>query len=399
MQSVARDGYIIDTGAGAIAESYKAYIELADELGLGNEIVAAPSCVGIFRDGRLHELNLERMLSVAATRVLSFGAKLRLLRLIWDIAMARMRGQLDYTDMGKAPRPDTESAGAYARRVIGQEAADYFASPIVRVMLIADMDKISKVELFTGVANIMSRRISALRGGQGSLPQLLAPNLHPRLNHPVDRVMEKPDGVGVTYRDPQGIRHVESFDAGIVCCPLSEAARICPGKQALLGPLNRGLAYTQSMTVALAFNRAPHSKAFLVQMPTCEDPDVALLFLDHNKSSDRAPTGCGLIDCHWETDAAARMMDRPDEEIVARSLQTVHRVFPEVHGHLAFSHVTRWRQALPCTAVGVYRLIGDFNAAIDPKSRIQFAADYMSEAGQNSAVELGNRAARTVFAL
>jgi protoporphyrinogen/coproporphyrinogen III oxidase len=398
VQTVQRDGYLMDTGASALADSYTSYIALAGELGIGSDIVATAPCVGIYRDGQLHELHLNRPLSLIGTKVLSWMAKLRLIRLILDIALARWRGQMDYADLGRAAPLDIESAGAYARRALGKEVDDYFGSPIARTMLIADPDKISKVELFSGVSNIMSATILALRGGQGRLPQLLAKDVGPRFLHPVQQVVEEAGGANVTYLDPQGMQHFEHFDACVVCCPLPAAVQICPDKRALLEPLHAGIGYTQCITVALAMNHPTNSSAFLVQMPTCEDADIALMFLDHNKSVDRAPAGCGLIDCHWETAAATRMMDRPDDEIVTRSLQTVHRVFPELQGQFAFAHVTRWRQALPLTGVGAYRLIGAFNDAINPRSRIQFAADYMSGAGQNTAVELGNRAAKNLVA-
>ena len=65
-------------------------------------------------------------------------------------------------------------------------------------------------------------------------------------------------------------------------------------------------------------------------------------------------------------------------------------------GYVDFTHVTRWRRALPFTRIGSYRQIGTLNAALDPRSRIQYAADFMSAAGQNTAVEFGNRAARNI---
>jgi oxygen-dependent protoporphyrinogen oxidase len=71
-------------------------------------------------------------------------------------------------------------------------------------------------------------------------------------------------------------------------------------------------------------------------------------------------------------------------------------VFGELRGNVEFTHVTRWACALPHTQIGAYKRIGEFNAALDPRSRIQFAADYMSAAGQNTAVEFGNRAAATL---
>lgn len=393
VQTVERDGYRIDTGASASADSYTAYLALIAEMGLGNEIVSGATSVGIVRDGKLHEIPLKRPLAAAGTRVMSWSSKLRMARLIIDIVLAKMRGQLDYADMSKAAPLDSESAADYAKRALGGELRDYFVSPIIRVMLIADPEKISKVELFSGVVNVATTRITCLRGGQGCLPQALAQKLSMRYEHPVQRVTRNDRGVELRYRDAAGVEHGEHFGACVVACPLPEAVRICPDEHARLAPLNDGLGYTQCITVGLAFKRQPASPSFLVMMPTVEDRDVALIFLDHNKSDDRAPAGKALLDCHWETDAATRMMARSDEAIVAHTMESVLRVFPELQGQLEFSHVTRWPRALPRTAVGSYRLIGAFNASLDPASPIQFASDFMSAAGQNAVIELGNRAA------
>jgi len=255
-------------------------------------------------------------------------------------------------------------------------------------MLMADADAVSKVELFSGLANILASRIWTLRGGQGRLPYALAQGLDVRLRSPVDRVSDVANGVEVTVEG-----QTQRFDACVLACPLPVAARICPDRAALLAPLNAALGYTKGLTVAIGTRVAPRTPAMLVQLAPRDDDSVALLFLDHNKCADRAPVGRGLIGCCWEAGAAAEMFDAPDEAIAKRTLETVLRVFGELRGATEFTHVTRWEMALPHTQIGAYRRIGEFNAAIDPRDRIQFAADYMSAAGQNTAVEFGARAA------
>jgi protoporphyrinogen oxidase len=86
-------------------------------------------------------------------------------------------------------------------------------------------------------------------------------------------------------------------------------------------------------------------------------------------------------------------MQRSDEELIERSLQTVLRLFPELRGSVDFTYVRRWPVALPQTRVGVYQRIAEFTSNIDPTARIQFAGDYLSQTGQNTAVAWGNRAA------
>ncbi|HEX6389838.1 MAG TPA: NAD(P)/FAD-dependent oxidoreductase [Solirubrobacteraceae bacterium] len=387
VQTVRRDGYQVDIGASAFSGAYEPYIALVDELGLRRHAVSP--YVVIPRQGRNHVLNMDRMVaSGARTRLLSPTAKLRAARLGVDVARAKRRGQLDYADMRKAAPLDTETVRAYALRRLSAELDRYLCEPIVRTMLIADSDAVSKVELFSGVANIFAAKIYAIEGGQGRVCETLAAALDVRLSSPVDRVAAAEGGVDVTVAG-----ETARYDRAIVTAPLPVAAQICPDHAEALAPLNDAMEYTQCLKVAIGTTRQPRTPAFLVQFPSSEDADVALLFLDHNKCPDRAPAGHALIDACWESEASARMMDAPDEEIVARTLATILRLYPELEGTVDFTHVTRWRRALPHTAVGAYRMIGDLNAALDPSAPIRLAGDYLSAAGQNTAVALGNRAA------
>ena len=84
------------------------------------------------------------------TPLLSLGAKLRVSRLAFDVAVAKVRGRLDYADMAKSAPLDTESARGYALRALGAELHSYLCEPIVRTMLIADTDKVSKVDFSPG---------------------------------------------------------------------------------------------------------------------------------------------------------------------------------------------------------------------------------------------------------
>lgn len=388
VRTLARDGYLVDVGASALGASYASYLELAAELGIRDEIRPATPCVGIFRDGSIHEMRLDRMVrSGLTTKVLSWPAKLRLLRLGVDLARALRRGELDYLDMRKAAPLDTESAGSYARRALGSEVDTYLCSPIVRTMLIADTDKVSKVELFSGIANIFSAQIYALRGGQGRLPRTLAEKLDVSLDSPVSHVADIGDGVEVTVDG-----ETRRYDACVITTPLPVAAAICPDRAALLAPLNARLGYTTGITVALGYPRRPDTRSMLVQLPTAEDPDIALMFVEHNKAADRAPAGKALIGTCWETDASRAWFDRPDADIVGHTHDSVRRVFGDL-GPVEFCHVTRWERALPLTGVGAYQLIGEFNAAVDPGDRIQFAGDYLSAAGQHTAIAFGGKAA------
>jgi oxygen-dependent protoporphyrinogen oxidase len=397
VQTVAKHGFLLDTGAAAAASSYVSYLSLARELGVLEDILPTSPHIGIFRGSSLHHLRLDTLFrSGLLTSLVSPRSKLRLARLALDIIRATKRGQLDYADMRKAAPLDTETAEDYALRALNCELCDYLVDPIVRTMVIADARRISKVELFSGISNIFRARICALKGGQGRIPKLLAERLDVRLQHEVTRVDWDGVRLQMNVRNSTGDLAREIFDACVIACPLTAAARICPN-DAPLRALSAGLDYTQSIAVAVATRIRPASPAFLVQMPACEDGEIALMFLDHNKAADRAPAGKGLISCNWEAEASAAWSDRSDEEIGTRTLATIAKVFPELAGQIDFLHVTRWAQALPYSRVGAYQQIGDFNAGLNVSSPLQFASDYMSAAGQNTAVEFGNKAAANLL--
>ncbi len=391
VRTVRRDGYAIDTGASALGSTYHSYLALARELGL--EMRSTAPYIGIRRGGTTHLLDMDKMVtSGLTTPLLSLGAKLRVSRLAGDVALAKARRRLDYADMRRAAPLDTESARAYARRVLTAELDSYLCEPIVRTMLIADTDKVSKVELFSGIGNIFTAKILAVAGGQGRVPEALADRLKVHLQTPVTEIRRVENMVRITHSGT-----TSEYDACVVTCPLPEATAICVDDRAILGPLNDSLGYTQCISVAVGAARLPDCPAFLVMFPSVENPDIALMFLDHNKAPDRAPAGHGLVSCLWETGASERMIDASDEQLIDHTLASLFAVFPELRDAVEFTHVTRWRRALPFTRIGAYREIGRLNAALDPASPVQYAADFMSAAGQNTAVEFGNRAAGNVI--
>ncbi|WP_155927647.1 NAD(P)/FAD-dependent oxidoreductase [Mycolicibacterium sp. CBMA 234] len=392
VRTVYERGYIIDTGASGLGSTYRAYIELAAELGVA--IKPTAPCVGIRRAGQTHYLDMNKPVrSGLRTPLLSLKSKLRVPRLAFDVVNAKMRGCLDYADMKKSAPIDTESVRAYATRALGSEIDSYLCEPIVRTMLIADSDKVSKVELFSGIANIFTAELMSTAGGQGAMADALAAPLKVHLGTAVSDVRRVGDRVQITTANG-----TTNYDACVVACTLPRAAAMCHDDQALLAGLNQKLTYTQCVSVAVATREVPDCPAFLVMLPSVEDPDVALMFVDHKKAPDRAPAGHGLVTCLWETDAARTVIDELDETIVERTLESLFKVFPELRGQVEFTHVTRWRSALPFTRIGAYKEIGQFIEAIDPASPVQYASDYMSAAGQNTAVICGQQAADNLIA-
>jgi protoporphyrinogen/coproporphyrinogen III oxidase len=392
VETVTGAGYLADTAASAVGAGYPAYHALARELGL--PIKPGPPHVGIYREGRIRLLRMDRPVRSGLTSdLLSVNGKLRMARMGLDVARARTRGYLDSTAIGKAAPIDTETARDYSRRAVGVEIDRYVSDPITRIMQIADSDKVTKAELLSAIAGILGGRLSSLEGGQARMIRTLVERVGVELSSPVGAIAETDSGVEVRYFDPGGSERTETFDAGVVACPLPAATAVCAALTERLGPLIDEHRYTQAISVTIGTTRPAQTPAYFVLMPSCEDREIAYFFVDNNKSADRAPAGHGLLGVGWEMDASAEWMDCSDERIVERTLETAWRVFPELRGTVDFTHVRRWRLALPHHPPGAFARIGAFNERLDPESRLQFAGDYLAAEGQNSAVALGTRAA------
>jgi oxygen-dependent protoporphyrinogen oxidase len=396
VKTVEKGPYVVDVGAFAIAARYPVYTALAKSLGVQPRETSP--YVAVFHDGRLHELRLDKLAaSGLRTRLLSWPAKLRLARVAANILLAKLRGQLVYEDLRAAAALDCESGGSYVRRLAGEEADRLFADPMMRVLTFAKSKDVSRVEVMSGLINAMAGKLTALPGGQQTLTRELANRLRSlRLNTAVEQVTEGPDRVEVTYTGNDGQLDSSTFDACVVACPLPIAAGICQEHDDL-ARLAKEVEFGSVVSVVIGTSTRPTTPAFLILLPTEDDEEVAAVYLEHNKLPGRAPDGHGLFVVHWDMSSAPNWITKSDEELVQRALETTTRIFPEVRDKVEMTYVQRWPVALPMTRTGAFRAIGEFTNLLDPNSRIQFAGDWLSQTGQNTAVSWAQKAANQLI--
>ena len=172
------------------------------------------------------------------------STKLRLARVVVDVVRATLRGMLSYDDLRAAAPLDTETARDYLRRLAGAEADAYFGEPITRALLLANSDKVSRVELMSGLVNAVAGRLSTLAGGQAAIIDALLSRVHTvHLRSPVLSLTDTADGVQLSYRGPDGETKSVEGDACVVATPLPVAASICVPARTQLGPLNEKLRF------------------------------------------------------------------------------------------------------------------------------------------------------------
>lgn len=145
------EDYYVELGPDSLVTSKPAALQLAAELGLGEELVSpAPLPAYIYWAGRLHPIpSPGRLRSFMTSSLFSSRGKLRALL---DLFIPPRRDNLD------------ESVGAFFARRLGREVAERYADPLFAGLYSADIYRLSLLALFPQYRELVRRHGSLLRG-------------------------------------------------------------------------------------------------------------------------------------------------------------------------------------------------------------------------------------------
>jgi protoporphyrinogen oxidase len=143
-----------------------------------------------------------------------------------------------------------------------------------------------------------------------------------------------------------------------------------------------------ALTPALA-----RTRAYAVLVPTVENEDVLLVFMQHNKAPDRAPDGHSLVTLYTDTAVTDRYLSMSDQEIEAWARKTVEGLCPELSGNHDATFITRWPKAGYLAAPGFWRRSRAALDSLTAERRVQLAGDLFGAGSMESSVRWGERAA------
>jgi len=235
-------------------------------------------------------------------------------------------------------------------------------------------------------------------GGSDLLLKTLAQKLKISFRSRVQSLEEHRDGVTVRYTDASGTPVEERVAACVIAAMYKDAIRIHPAFQNISAELSEGLDYMCANKVHLGYDVAPATKAWTIQIPSVEESDIFIFFLDHNKAPDRAPKGHSLINVQTDSKFFPRAAAMSDEEAVAFAREKVEKYFPELRGHYTgMNNVARWPHIGHLNRPGYYRKAAKFMERLDQESRIQIAGDVFSKASQETSATRGRDVANNLI--
>ncbi|MFT3666981.1 protoporphyrinogen/coproporphyrinogen oxidase [Piscinibacter sp.] len=389
-KAVRRDGFLIDTCPELAASSYRRWLALIDEVGLGGELVDCPSVMSMLRDGRLIDIDLAKPWTLAATPLLSWRAKLALLRGLW-----RLRGPLRAVphyllDDVRLDDPHN-NARAVAMRAFGAEVTDLLLEPLLRPIGGVTLDMMSSLMVPYTLSD-WSRMVT-LRGGLDSLPKALAERLPVRYGSSVHRVHADSAGVRLDVHEAGGGTAELRADKCLITAPYDQAEAMYPRLAELAGDYRQTMQFMRMIDVKLAYGRPTRSRAACVMLSTQASRDINVVSLAHNKCADRAPPGHALFSVFTEHKEYARLAAMADDDLVAMLAAQVEALYPEVRGALLFSRVARQERVSYVPDAGFFHRTRRLWDAVGTDPRVQLGGDIFMFGGMEAAVASGERAA------
>jgi oxygen-dependent protoporphyrinogen oxidase len=369
VETVREGGFVIECGPDAWVTEKPWARELAEELGLGDEVMASNDAgrkTYVLVDRKLQAMpDGMRMMVPAdldaldASELFSAEAKQ---------AYRDEAGRAEELRMS-APAED-ESVADFVRRHFGEEVVEKIGTPLLSGVFGGDATKLSvravmapfvEMEREKGslVAALQSRAVAGkaasvfttLRSGMGTLMDRMIATI------PEDWVRLAAEVRFLSYGDEGWLvgtaRGVERFDAVMMAAPVDVA-------RSLLKPLDERAAQLMEMeassavVVGFAFADAekfavPPGFGFLVP-PESDNLLLACTFVDQ-KFDDRVPQGGRLVRAFFGGKAAERMMGCGNDETAAVARMELARILgplPEPQTTV----VRRWPRSLPQYGVG-----------------------------------------------
>lgn len=412
-QTERHGGYVVDTGPDALTESYHSYLGLLRELGLGDRVVASSPVIGLVRGGKLIDIDAKRPWTLLRDRPLSPAGVVRLLRGYRRLS-STLKAVDSYQLVASADLDDPDrSAYDLALAHFGREVTDYLIDPVMRLTTGSGAREVSWLNVL-GALTSWTVPLINVRGGLSVLPRALADAVPVTYGVSVTGVQETGAGSGETgakgagagggtngtraavavgYTDADGRHHEIAADGCVIGAMYHDGVLVWPELTRLSEDFGDHLRDVKLISVSLGYTVATASKAYAVQVPTVEQKDALLIFLQHNKAPDRVPDGHSLVTIYTDTLSTDAYLARGDAEIVDWAAGVVESLCPELAGHRDLDVVTRWPKAGYLAAPGFWRRCAALLDALPVDGPVQVAGDLFGAGSMESAVRWGELAA------
>jgi oxygen-dependent protoporphyrinogen oxidase len=401
MRTLRRDGYFNERGPTQVAQSYSSLVGIIRDAGLGHQLVPASAKLGLIEPGgHTHDIDVEHIQrDMLRTSLITARDKLALSKVALDIL--RHRREINDEDLSRLSGLDHVSAAQYSRARFGDRVHDTFIDPLSRGFIGTAPDEVSaSCLLYVFSAFMAKQKFLALRDGMQSYAAQLTSLFDTELGAEVLGVLERGGEVDVTWRDPAGVEHAETFAGVVIATEHDAAAAIHTG----LDPwrkdfLANKVKHATNVAVHVAMDSLPSSGASMIYATEVWKQDrLQAASLEHNKVPGRNPPGKGMVTVYASVDWSRTLIGEDDETVTEKLVTACEALVPGISSSVVFTDVSRWENSWMQSYPGYWTGMREFLAKSRDDRLVQLAGDYFATANLNTASTAGEVAARRIVA-
>jgi oxygen-dependent protoporphyrinogen oxidase len=421
LETIRRDGFVIETGADSFLSEKPAAAELARRVGLGIELIPTREIYRktyVVRAGRLVEIPAGFSLLAPAHLGPVFRSSL-------FSQLGKMRIALEPFIAARTSNDD-ESLESFVTRRLGHEVLERVAQALAGGIYTADPKRLSMAATMPRFVEMERRHGSVIKGmraaenarasksaeasgarwslfqsfknGMATLPEALAARLGAsiRKGAEVVEVTRNGDAWRLALADGDSIH----ADAVICAAPAYAAARIvatiAPAVAKTLGEISYASAATVNLTFRDSdFDGPPRAFGFVV--PAIEHRRIIAGSFSSFKFEGRAPAGAILARAFVGGEMSREMMSLTDDEMVA-AVRGEFRTLLGVSAAPEFAEVRRWPDSMPQYEVGHLARVAEIERAVADIPAFAIAGAAYRGVGIPDCIRSGEEAADAIFA-
>jgi protoporphyrinogen/coproporphyrinogen III oxidase len=386
VETVREAGFTIEGGPDGWVTEKPWARELAEELGLGGELVPSNDATR-----KTYVVVDSKLVAMPDGMRLMVPADLDALdrsELFTEAAKAAYRGEIARAEELRTAAPETdESVAEFVRRHFGDEVLEKVGAPLLSGVFGGDVRKLSVRAVMAPFVEmerehgslITGLSLSGGRDGEGKRAGSLFTTLRSGLGTLIDAMVATIPAEWIRlFRPVASVRRCaagwevqsgtgwESFDALMLAVPVDVAARLLRETDERAAGLMQ-IEGSSAVVVGFGFAQGfglPQGFGFLV--PPTVGAGSSLLagtFLDQ-KFAHRAPEGGRLLRGFFGGATADRLLSRGDAEIAALARKELETVLGITLPEAVVTVVRRWPRALPQYAVGHLERMAELNRRV-----------------------------------
>ncbi|WP_099353451.1 protoporphyrinogen oxidase [Fredinandcohnia onubensis] len=372
VQTVERDGFVIERGPDSFLARKKSASRLVNEVGLGDKLVnntAGKSYVLV--NGRLHPMPGGSIMGIP-TQIGPF------ITTGLFTPFGKLRAAMDFV-LPRTPGEGDQSLGQFFRRRLGDEVVENLIEPLLSGIYAGDIDQLSLMSTFPQFYQVEQKYRSLILGMKQTTPPKPKTsgetNPAPKgqfltvttgLQSFIDAIEAKLEpgtvfkGIKVDGIEKQSSHYVIKLNNGkeitadsvVVATPHHVTQSIF--NQYSFFDSFKEMPSTSVATVAMAFPEDAIKKdidgtGFVVSRNN--DYIITAVTWTHKKWPHTTPEGKVLLRCYVGKAGDEAIVDQSDEEIVKVVLDDLNKTM-NITDQPEFSIVTRWKDAMPQYTVG-----------------------------------------------